>query len=76
MVFGIGSNQSDAVNRAQRRVKVAENALRDAQRELDRTPRSENLKATRARDACRRELSDAQSDLRAAESELRRANSR
>lgn len=76
MVLGIGTNQSDAVSRASRRVREAENALRVAQRELDGTPRSENLKATQARDACRRELSDAQSDLRTAESEMRRANHR
>lgn len=67
MVFGLGTNQGEAVQRAKNKVSQCQRALDEAQSELNRTPRSENLKATRARDECRKALSSAQAELRLAE---------
>jgi len=67
MDFGLGTNQGEAVQRAKNKVGQCQRALDEAQSKLNRTPRSENLKATRARDECRKALSSAQAELRLAE---------
>ena len=72
MVFGLGTNQGEGVQRAKNKVSECQRALREAQSELSRTPRSENLKATRARDDCQKALRSAEAELRSAEAAARR----
>lgn len=72
MVFGLGTNQGEEVQRAKNKVSQCQRALRDAQSALDGTHRSENLKATRARDDCQRALRSAEAELRSAEAAARR----
>ncbi|MGB3009370.1 MAG: hypothetical protein WBB33_03370 [Candidatus Saccharimonadales bacterium] len=47
-MFGIGTNQSDDLNCAERDLSAARKGLENAKRLLNRTPRSENGQATRA----------------------------
>lgn len=72
-VFGIGTNQSVAVQQAKDALRFAEHNLRSAQKTLDNTPRTENRKATEARDACQRAVNSAKANLNAAEAAVARA---
>lgn len=65
------TNQGEAVQRAKYKVSECERGLKEAQRELDRTPRHQNGAATRARDAARDALRRAEADLSTAEANAR-----
>lgn len=67
------STQSYLLNDAKFKQKQADQALRDAQRALDSTPRSENLGATRARDAAQRTADQAAALVRQRQAEYDRA---
>ena len=67
-----GSNQSAAVQRAKDKVSSCNSALRDAERELSRTPRHENRAASVARDKAQSALRQAEAELRGAEADARR----
>lgn len=73
-LFGLSSNQQDAVNRARNELKAAQNSLREAKKILDATPRTENGKATDAVRQWERAVRAAAANLSAAEAVLRLAN--
>lgn len=63
-------NQHEAVARAKQALKAAEAGLKQAERELNRTPRSQNAKASAAVYDWRRQVDRAKTALEGAEKEL------
>ncbi|MEO5499256.1 MAG: hypothetical protein ABIR46_02035 [Candidatus Saccharimonadales bacterium] len=69
------SNQTDNLNRAQRELKRATDAERDARKAYEATPRNTNYQAKRAWDSTKSALEAAKSQVTRCEAELNRADS-
>lgn len=70
-LFGIGTNQGEALNRARTALSDAQKGLRAAQAELDRTPRSQNGEAARAVYDWRNRVNTAAAQVSQAEANMR-----
>lgn len=69
-LFGIGTNQGDALNRARRELSEAQQGLKEAQAELNRTDRAHNGAAAQAVYSWRNRVHAAEAKVSQAEANM------